>query len=80
MSGLNTCPVADLSALEDLAADAPSTGQPRSSEASMMMRRLRVYQFDTRIQKPAERVEFCGCCFAQLVLRRGVPQVHGLWR
>ena len=45
----------------------------------MMIRRLRVYRYDTRISKPADITRFCGCCFAKLVLSRGVPSVHGLW-
>jgi hypothetical protein len=74
-----TTKVADLQKLADLAEDHPTTGRPTNAEASMMMRRLRVYHYDTRIAKPDHAAPFCGRCFAKLVLSRGVPEVHGLW-
>ena len=74
-----TSKVADLKKLEELTQDDPVTGQPMCAEASMMMRRLRVYRFDTRIAKPEQTAVFCGCCFAKLVLSRGLPNDHGLW-
>ena len=74
-----TSKVADLKKLEEMAQDDPVTGQPMCAEASMMMRRLRVYRFHNRIAKPTQTAVFCGCCFAKLLLSRGVPQEHGLW-
>lgn len=74
-----TTKVKDLTALSELAKDDPATGKPRCAEASMLLRRLRVYQFSTRIAKPPDTCAFCGCCFARLVLSRGVAAKHGLW-
>ena len=74
-----TSKLADLAALEELAADDPATGEPKCAEASMLMRRLRVYRLSKRIPKPQHDVPYCGCCFAKLVLGRGVPEIHGLW-
>jgi len=74
-----TSKLADLSYLEKLAQDDPKTGEPKWGEAAMLMRRLRVYRFGTRIRKPAQHMPFCGCCFAKLVLSRGVHNEHRLW-
>ena len=74
-----TTKAADLKLLEELAQIDAATGLPRNAEASMMMRRLRVYHFNTRIAKPEQDAPFCACCFAKLVLGRGVPSQHGLW-
>ena len=74
-----TTKIADLNALAKLAQDDPKTGQPICAEASMMMRRLRVYNFHTKIAKPAQFAPYCACCFAKLVLSRGVAADHGLW-
>ena len=71
--------LSDLSRLSQIAQDDPATGQPKCAEASMLLRRLRVYRFTTRIAKPKQVAPFCGCCFAKLVLSRGDPHVHKLW-
>ena len=70
---------ADLARLEELAKDDVLTGKPKCAEAAMMMRRLRVYKYSHRIPKPAKKVPFCKCCFAKLVLSRGVESAHALW-
>ena len=70
-----TTKLSDLKRLEALAADDPQ----RCAEASMMTRRLRVYRFSTRIPKPSTAAEYCGHCFAKLILSRGVSDTHGLW-
>ena len=74
-----TSKAVDLKLLEQNAQIDPATNEPRNTEASMMWRRLRVYHFNHRIDKPESIPPFCGCCFAKLVLSRGVPSVHGLW-
>ena len=52
----------------------PSTGKPLSSEASMLLRRLKVYPYRVRIPKPPSTCH-CGRCFASLVLgQRAVSQ------
>ena len=74
-----TSKAVDLKLLEQNAQIDPATNEPRNAEASMMWRRLRVYHFNRRINKPASIAPFCGCCFAKLILSRGVPSAHGLW-
>ena len=63
--------LADLKRLEDLAADNPRTGLPWSGDASMIMRRLKVYQYTCRIPKP-QGLKYCAHCFAKLLLNEGV--------
>ena len=46
----------------------PVTGAPGNSDASMILRRLKVHAFRQRVQKPNQRVEYCPSCFARLVL------------
>ncbi len=70
---------ADFKNLEQLARDDPRTGEPLCAEASMMLRRVRVFEYGTRIAAPAGRTPFCGCCFAKLILSRGKVQEHQLW-
>ena len=58
--------------LEKAAADNPRTGQPTDSDASMLLRRLKIYRFTVRLEAPAgqEAVPHCARCFAQLVLNQ----------
>jgi hypothetical protein len=58
----------DIQRLEALAAVDPSTGAPRNADASMLLRRLKVHRYTTRIAKPKDKVKYCGRCFANLVL------------
>ena len=69
-----TTKLADIEKLEEWAADDPQTGVPKSAEASMILRRLKVYRFERRIPKPPPKLPFCGHCFANLVLN-GCPPV-----
>ena len=61
----------DLKRLEKAAADDPETGLPGSGDASMLLRRLKVYRFTTRVPKPERRLPYCGRCFAQLIVEGG---------
>ena len=45
----------------------PATGAPWDTEASMLMRRLKVYSFKQRVPKPRQQIPFCKHCFAHLV-------------
>ena len=53
------------------ASDDPRTGKPWDADASMLVRRLRIYEFNVRMEKPSRTLPFCGHCFAQLVLQQG---------
>lgn len=39
-----------------------------TSELTMLMRRLRVYKFTRKAQKPPQQMQPCACCFAQFVI------------
>ena len=67
-----TSTLADLQYLETMAANYPRTGLPRNTEASMMFRRLKIYRYWHKINKPPPKTPYCGHCFAQLILNRGV--------
>lgn len=57
--------------MERLRADAtadPRTGRPRDANASMVLRRLKVYHFTQQLQKPQRSIPYCAHCFAELVL------------
>ena len=53
-----------------MAAINPQTGLPYDADASMLLRRLKIYRLKQRIPKPP-KFEFCPRCFAQLVLSQG---------
>ena len=57
----------DIEELRARAAVDGHTGQPRDGDASMLLRRLKVYHFTCRVPKPGRRLPYCGRCFAQLV-------------
>ena len=63
-----TTKLTDLQNLEAAAAINPQTGAPHDSDASMLLRRLKIYRFRQRVSKPCGKMAFCGCCFAKLVL------------
>ena len=57
--------------MERLRADAtadPRTGRPRDADASMVLRRLKVYHFTQQLQTPQRSIPYCAHCFAELVL------------
>ena len=58
----------DIERLERLSAINPVTDAPHDTNASMCFRRLKVYKFRVRIQKPVKQIPYCPACFAQLVL------------
>ena len=62
----------DLENLEKAAADNPRTGQPTDSNASMLLRHLKVYRFTVRLAAPERQacVPHCTHSFAQLVLNQ----------
>ena len=57
----------DLDRLQQAAADDAETGLPGNGDASMILRRLKVYRFSQRVQKPKRQLPYCGRCFARLV-------------
>ena len=61
-----TTKLSDLAALEYNAQSNPATGDPWNADASMLMRRLKVYKFTKPIAKPP-RFNFCKHCFAKLL-------------
>ena len=70
-----TCKLPDLDWLERMAAVDPNTGRPWDADASMVLRRLKIYRFGVRMPKPpGPRLPFCARCFAQLVLEQSGPQ------
>ena len=59
-----------LDALESLEAAGrpdPLTGIPASADASMVLRRLKVYKFERRIPRPEQKFSYCACCFARFL-------------
>ena len=62
-----TCKLSDLQWLEWCAQVNPSTGAPWDANASMVNRRLKVYRFCHRVEKPREQLKCCSRCFAELV-------------
>ena len=50
-----------------LAAVDPTTGAPVDTNASMLLRRLRIYNFTRRISQPPANIPYCGRCFATFV-------------
>ena len=56
-----------LSRLEHAAQINPETGLPWNTDASMLLRRLKVFKFTTRVGKPERTVPFCKHCFATLL-------------
>ena len=62
-----TAKLKDLENLRWWAGDDARTGQPRDAEASMICRRLKVYEYKHRMRKPQGKVPYCGRCFARLV-------------
>ena len=57
---------------ERLGEKTPATGLPKDADASMLLRRLRVYDFRVRLPPLAGGgvVDYCPRCFADFVLSR----------
>ena len=66
-----TCKLPDLEWLERMASVDERTGQPYDADASMLLRKLKIYRFRVRVAKPAAKFPFCARYFAQLLLRHG---------
>ena len=62
-----TTKLPDLQRLEYEAQLNPATGQPWNADASMVWRRLKIYTFLHRVNKPAKKMDFCVRCFSQLL-------------
>ena len=73
-----TTKLGDIARLRQLAADNPATGSPFCSEASMLLRRLKIFEFDTRIPKPPKTIQTCGSCFANILLEAGANKLFFL--
>ena len=58
----------DMKRLQTAADLDPRTGTPRDANASMVLRRLKLYFFTTKLAKPDCTIPFCAHCFANLVL------------
>ena len=54
--------------LRALAEDDPRTGKPRDADASMLLRRLKIYTFRERIPPPPPGIKYCRHCFASAIL------------
>lgn len=65
-----TCKLPDLEWLESMAAVDAKTGRPYDADASMLLRRLRIYRFTKRMSKPPVKFPFCARCFSALVLNQ----------
>ena len=61
----------DIERLEKLAAVDPATGGPGDLNASMCLRRLKVYTFGKRVDKPKGKITFCEKCNAEPILTLG---------
>ena len=64
-----TTKLSDLKRLQEAAAPDPVTGLPLDFDASMLLRRLKVYSFHVAVEH-AERFDNCAHCFANLILGR----------
>ena len=71
-----TTKLEDLERLERLASNDPRTGKPRSGNASMALRRLKVYPYTCRIPKPPPCLPCCSHCFASYVFEQAASQAH----
>ena len=60
----------DISRLQKFANENTQTGTPLDANASMIMRRLKVYNFTERLPKSAVHLPYCARCFASLVLQQ----------
>ena len=62
-----TTKLADMEWLESSGEIDASTGKPWDSDASMLLRRLKVYRFTQRVPKPRRTIPYCGRCFSRLI-------------
>ena len=62
-----TTKLADMKDLEYQAQMNPDTGLPWDTDASMLLRRLKVFKFGCRKAKPSKQMKFCSRCFTNLL-------------
>ena len=65
-----TCKLPDQEWLESKASIDPWTGRPSDADASMLLRRLKIYRFTKRMPRPVTQFASCAGCFSDLVLRQ----------
>ena len=58
----------DMERLRSASQADPDSGYPGDGNASMILRRLKIYRFLRRVPAPARQVPCCARCFAQLLL------------
>lgn len=63
-----TTKLSDLAWLESQASINPHTNAPWDADASMLLRRLRVYKYTQKVGKPPARLKYCPRCFVDLVM------------
>ena len=62
-----TCKLCDLEKLQYWAQINPATGSPWDTDASMIMRRVKVYPFTHRMPQPPAQFRWCGSCFVRFI-------------
>eukprot|EP00973_Karenia_brevis_P001484 201874-Karenia_brevis.AAC.1 len=60
------------------ASENPQTGTPWDADASMLLRRLKIYEFNVRVEKPANIIPYCAHCFGNLVLQQAAAHDSSL--
>jgi hypothetical protein len=70
-----TASLKHLQPIMEEARNAMAEGRP--SEHTMLMRRLRVYQFTARTQAPQQQIQPCASCFASFVLEGEAVYAQG---
>lgn len=63
-----TTKLSDLAWLENQASITPLTDAPWDTDASMLFRRLKVYRYTKKVNKPPARLKYCQRCFLDLVM------------
>ena len=63
-----TTKLSDLEMLRHAAEDDPRTGKPRNADASMVLRRLKIFHFGKPVAAQGSIVPYCGHCFAAFIL------------
>ena len=63
-----TTKLADIERLRDAVRTLPGTNRPQNADASMIVRRLKVFAFKEVPRKPPSSLRSCGRCFAEFVL------------
>jgi hypothetical protein len=58
----------DMAWLESHASINPCTNAPWDADASMLLRRLKVYKYTKKVAKPPARLKYCPRCFVDLVM------------